>query len=134
MGKGHDSKDAYVILQGPVLDELRKYLSDRKAVPGEPLFTSESRYKNGSRLSTGSISRIVKTALRALNIDDPRITAHSLRHSAITFVGLAGGSQRDQQTVGRHASIDTTAKYAHDQDRLESNPEAKILEYLGVVA
>lgn len=59
-GKGHAEKDDFVILETPVLATVQNYLSDRTIKIGDPLFVSEQ----GKRLHGGSISRIVKRALR----------------------------------------------------------------------
>ena len=130
-GKGHTDKDDFVILEHPVLQELQIYLSARKALPEEPLFTSEARNTRGARLHPGSISRIVKKALRAVQIDSPLFTAHSLRHTAVTFCLLGGAALEEAQMLARHTSINTTMIYSHHIDRMKANPESKVMAWLG---
>ena len=67
-----------------------------------------------------SISRIVKTALRKAGIDNERITAHSLRHTAATLNLLHGGTLEDTKQLLRHTSINTTMIYTHHLDKLKS--------------
>ena len=130
-GKGHTDKDDFVILEHPVLQELQTYLAARQALPEEPLFTSEARNTRGHRLHPGSISRIVKKALRAVKIDSPLFTAHSLRHTAVTFCLLGGAALEEAQMLARHTSINTTMIYSHHIDRLKANPEGKVMAYMG---
>ena len=130
-GKGHTDKDDFVILEHPVLVELQSYLSTRKALPEEPLFTSEARNTRGARLHPGSISRIVKKALRAVKIDSPLFTAHSLRHTAVTFCLLGGAAIEEAQMLARHSNINTTMIYSHHIDRMKANPESKVMAYMG---
>jgi len=130
-GKGHEEKDEFVILETPVLKEIQKYLITRqKRRESESLFTSLSRNSYGKRLTVESISRIVKKSLRNIMIDDSRITAHSLRHTAVTFAILQGATLQEAQMLARHKNIGTTMVYAHNLDRITSNPEHKITEYL----
>ena len=130
-GKGHEEKDEFVILETPVLKEIQKYLTTRqKRSKLESLFTILSRNSYGERLTVESISRIVKKSLRNIMIDDSRITAHSLRHTAVTFAILQGATLQEAQMLARHKNIGTTMVYAHNLDRITSNPEHKIAEYL----
>ena len=135
-GKGHAEKDDFVVIEPPVLREIQEYLVDRRAKPEEPLFTSESRNGRGARLNSGSVSRIVKQALRGILINDPRITAHSLRHSMVTFAGLGGASMESRQAGARHEQQATTALYDHSRDNLKLKTEAAeaVLEYMGAIA
>jgi len=131
-GKGRDDKDAFVILTESVLRPLKEYLAARgKTKDGDPLFASHSDRNNGGRLTTRSISRIAKTALRTAGYDDSRLTAHSLRHTAVTFSLLGGASIQEAQQLARHQSINTTLLYAHNIDRIAKAPERKIDALLG---
>lgn len=130
-GKGRDSKDAFVLLTEAALKPIRAYLKARgKADHKDPLFISHSDRNNGGRLTTRSISRIVKESLRGAGIDSERLTAHSLRHSAVTFSLLAGASIQETQSLARHQNINTTMIYAHNIDRIKKAPERKIDELL----
>ncbi|MBD3183546.1 tyrosine-type recombinase/integrase [Candidatus Poribacteria bacterium] len=130
-GKGRDIKDEFVLLTHDTLAPIRHYLATRGALDGsKPLFTSLSNRNEDSRLTTRSISRIVKERLRDIDIDDGRLTAHSLRHTAITLSLLSGASLQETQAMARHSNINTTMVYAHNINRISSAPERKIDAYL----
>jgi len=125
-GKGRETKDDIVLLTPDTLTPLREYLSARKGKEKEPLFTSLSDRNSGQRLTTRSISRIVKDFLRAVGLDSNKLSAHSFRHTAVTFSLLGGATIQEAQTMARHANINTTLIYAHNIDRVRKAPERKI--------
>ena len=130
-GKGRDSKDDFIILTPATLEPLRAYINARKEKNAEaPLFISHSRRNGGERLSIRSHSRIIKNAMRAAGIDSERLTAHSLRHSAITYSLLGGATLQEAQQLARHTSILTTTIYAHNINRLAAKTENKIDMFL----
>lgn len=133
-GKGQDSKDAFVLLTEEALRPIREYLTARKEKnASKPLFASHSNRNAGERLSEQTISRNVKSALRAVGIDDERLTAHSLRHTAITLSLIGGASLQEAQTMARHADINTTLIYAHNIQRINQAPERKIASLLNEI-
>ena len=123
-GKGRASKDDFVLLVEETLRPLRAYLSARgRLKESEPLFASGSRRNTGEPLTTRSISRIVKDRLRAVGIDDSRLTAHSLRHTAITLSIKGGASLQQAQAMARHTDPKTTLIYFHNLARIEAGAE-----------
>ena len=132
-GKGRDSKDDIVILTEETLEPIRAYISMRGqgVKDSSPLFISHSDRNYGQRLTTRSVSRIVKDKLQASGLDDKRLTAHSLRHTAVTFSLIGGASIQEAQTLARHSDINTTLIYAHNLDRIAKAPELKIDALLG---
>lgn len=130
-GKGRREKDQFVVVPRLAEDPLRAYLAVRGPLrPRSPLFASCANRNRGESLTVQSISRIVKGSLRRIGIDDPRVTAHSLRHTAITFALLGGASEREAQAMARHADLATTLVYSHDIARLASAAESKAADYL----
>ncbi len=130
-GKGRDSKDELVILTERALGPIKEYLHSRGATKSAaPLFVSHSNKNFGQSLTTRSVSRIVKNRLAAIHIVDPRITAHSLRHTAITLSMLAGATPQEARIMARHADINTTLIYAHNINRVKNAPEHKIDDLL----
>lgn len=126
-GKGRDSKDDFIILTPATLEPIREYINARKEKNSEAaLFISHSRRNSGERLTVRSISRIIKNAMRSAGIDSERLTAHSLRHSAITYSLLGGATLQEAQQLARHTSILTTTIYAHNINRLAARTENKI--------
>lgn len=135
-GKGRVERDDFVVLDEAALSPISDYLAARGradgAYPGddEPLFASLSRRNYGHALSTRSISRIVKERMRAVGIDSERYTAHSLRHTAVTYALLGGASVQEAQAMARHADISTTMVYAHNVGRLQRPAEVRASQYL----
>ena len=126
-GKGHTEKTEYVKLTGPVENAIRAYLKARGSVKSnEPLFCSTSNRDKGERLTTRSISRIVKTHLVEAGLNSERLTAHSLRHTAATLNLLNGGSVEETQQLLRHTNINTTLIYSHALERAKNNSEQRI--------
>lgn len=131
-GKGQNSKNAFVKLNETALKPLKEYLQLRgEKNPIAPLFASISDRNNGGRLTTRSISRIVKNAMVKVGIDERELTAHSLRHTAITFSLLGGTQIEEVKEFARHADINTTLIYAHNIDRRKGQAENSIDSYLG---
>lgn len=130
-GKGRDEKDAFVILTAASLEPLQAYLKARGEKNGKaPLFCSFSNRSKGQRLTTRSIRRVIKEAMKAAGIDSDRLTAHSLRHTAITFSLLGGATIQEAQQMARHSNVNTTLVYAHNIERIGHAPERKIDSYL----
>lgn len=130
-GKGRDSKDEFVVLTPETLKPIHEYLASRgKPTGDDPLFTSLSRRNRGERLTTRTIRQVVKDSLKDIGIESERLSAHSLRHTAITLALQAGASIQEAQALGRHASIEVTMIYAHNLDRVGKAPEKKIAALL----
>jgi integrase/recombinase XerC/integrase/recombinase XerD len=130
-GKGSDSKDAFLVTVDSVLTPILEYLAERRnAKPTEPLFASVSDGNRHQRLSTRAIRRIAKERLRGVAIDNPRVSTHSFRHTAITLSLLGGATIQEAQQLARHSSLSTTMIYAHNLDRAAGVPERKIDELL----
>lgn len=130
-GKGRDAKDDFVLLTEETLPPIRTYLSTRKgAQDEEPLFASASNRNRRQRLTTRTIRAIVKRSLIQIGLDSDRLTAHSLRHTAITLSLHGGASIQEAQALGRHADINTTLIYAHNINRVANAPERMVDEAL----
>lgn len=130
-GKGHAAKDDFVLLGSDCVELIDRYLSARKANGGDvsdgsPLFCSNSNHNHGGRISTRTVSRIVKAAYEREGISSPRITAHSLRHTAVTLALKSGATVQEAQAMARHADISTTMIYAHNLERTEGHAERGI--------
>lgn len=123
-GKGRESKDDFVLLTEEALKPIKAYLQARGAVQeDEPLFCSHSDRNNSQALTTRSISRIIKTALRRIGLDDRKLTAHSLRHTAISLSIKGGASLQQAQAMARHTDPKTTLIYFHNLDRIKAGAE-----------
>lgn len=128
-GKGRHEKAKYKKIAPVVEDAVRDYLKARgKADATEPLFISTANRNYGERMTTRSISRIVKTRLVNVGLDSDRLTAHSLRHTAGTQNLLNGGSLEETQQLLDHRDINTTLIYVHALERANSQAEQRIAD------
>ena len=119
-GKGRKDRMEFVKLPEPVLKAINEYLrakSDCVERPsgGDALFVSTSnRHKNG-RLTTRTISGIAKRAMRKAGFDSPRLSAHSLRHSAVTLSLLAGADLADVPAYQHYYNADLLSHGRQDK-------------------
>lgn len=126
-GKGRKDKADFVKIPAQVLKAIQEYISARGKIEDDaPLFAGiGNRNKNG-RLTTRCISGIAKSAMRSAGYDNRRLSAHSLRHSAVTIALLSGARIDEVRAFARHSNIATTTIYAHNVDRLRSQCENNI--------
>lgn len=116
-GKGREEKTEFIKVSPDAERAIRNYLRTRRGAAGsEPLFVSMSNNSKGQRLTTRSVSGTVKNRMRAAGFDNERLTAHSLRHTAVTLSLLAGEDLQQVQKFARHANITTTMIYNHSLD------------------
>ena len=158
-GKGHDSADQEQILIPEVKQAIDDYLNSRadKYTSKSPLFVSDSnRGKPGvfkgyekdaagniildesgnpkkiistGRMAANVISGILKDLLKANGIDDPQITAHSLRHCSASTAFSGGLELYDVQHLMRHCDPKTTEIYIHTADDMEREQKGRRLIY-----
>lgn len=120
-GKGRDEKGEYVEISEPVRKAIVEYLSTRGKLEGKaPLFSSASDRNNGERLTTRTVSGLVKDHLRGAGYDSKRLTAHSLRHTAAMTYLKNGEKLEDVQQMLRHSDIRTTMIYLNHLKREEN--------------
>ena len=130
-GKGKEEKTDYVKISPQVEKAIRAYLRDRgKTSEDSPLFASTSNNNKGKRLTTRTISGIVKETFKKAGYDSDRLTAHSLRHTAVTLSLLAGKDITEVQQFARHANIGTTMIYNHSLDKAKNTCSEAITEVL----
>lgn len=126
-GKGKSSKSDFVKIAPETYEAIQDYLKARGQVKDtEPLFTSTSNRNKDGRMTTRAISGICKTAMRNSGFNSPRLSAHSLRHSAVTLSLMSGHSIDETQSFARHSSVNTTLIYSHAINRLASTIEDDI--------
>ena len=126
-GKGRTEKDEFVKLPQQVEQAIRQYIAAKGMTAiSEPLFTSESDRNHGHGLTTRTISGIAKRAMLDAGFNSTRLTAHSLRHTAITLALMGGQSLPDVQAFARHSNINTTMIYNHSVNRMRSACENTI--------
>jgi len=120
-GKGRTEKTDFIPLSACVEKAIRSYISARESYKdNSPLFVSLSNNSIAKRLSTRSVSGTVKKIMKTAGYDSSRLTAHSLRHSAVTLALLDGNDLQTVQAFARHASLNTTMIYAHNLDKMNN--------------
>lgn len=120
-GKGRDEKTEYIKLDAQVEAFIREYLKARAgARPEEPLFASTSNNSKGKRMTTRAISGIAKAHMVEAGYNSDKLTAHSLRHTAVTLSLLAGKPLEEVQQFARHANMATTMIYNHALDKAKN--------------
>ncbi|MGE0010355.1 MAG: tyrosine-type recombinase/integrase [Candidatus Babeliales bacterium] len=134
-GKGRHGKDEFVILTQATLAPLQAYIAARnlKQNARAPLFASVSDKNFGKKLTTFSISRLIRQYYQKAGIKTKRVTAHSLRHTFGVLSMQAGASLHEVQLAMRHTAPSTTQIYLGDIERikrLEGAPEHKLSQLL----
>jgi integrase/recombinase XerC/integrase/recombinase XerD len=93
----------------------------------DPLFASQSNRSSGEPIKERTIRWIVKDTLRKIDIDDSRLSAHSLRHTAVSLSIKGGASLIQAQAMARHADPKTTMIYFHNHERIKSGAERFVI-------
>ena len=128
-GKGKKKKSQFVMLEHHTYEAIQEYLSLRDDdKPALFLTHPNNSMKRTKRITSPIVSITIKNLLREIGIDQPDITAHSLRHTtammSIDELGL--NLDKVQQTL-RHSDPKVTMIYAKTGSRISSGVE----EHLG---
>lgn len=120
-GKARDGKSERLPVHLNALNVLNDYLEARKAAYGtlkdnDPMFICLSRNNYGQRITSRSVSQILKSNIQEYVMDNPRLTAHSLRHAAINTLHNQGASLYEMQQFARHKNPATTEIYIHENE------------------
>lgn len=132
-GKGRSGKDERVFLSDSILKAVKEYLEVRhikdRYTDSSPLFGSVSDRNFGKRLTSYTISRMIKGYFLKAGIKSPRISAHSLRHTFGVLSIKSGASLYETQLAMRHSNSATTELYLGDikmSKKLEAISERKL--------
>ncbi len=132
--KGSRDKHDTVVVSNEVTELFEDYVSSKKEFEIEDaLFTNHMRGVRNERLNRETISFIVKRRLRAIGINDPKITAHSLRHTCGSLMIEQGYDPQLIQDMLGHTDPATTRIYTNmaRQKRLfESAPSKRLSSIL----
>lgn len=117
-GKGHHDKDQSVNVPPETMKAILAYLATRgNPADTDPLFSSEANRNRGQRLTTISVSRLVKDYFRKAGWESDQWTAHSTRHTFATMALESGVPVQTVQMLLRHANVNTTMRYIHQRDK-----------------
>lgn len=126
-GKGRETTDNLVVIVPEAAEALVRYLRARGTPqPGEPLFCSLKRDRQGKRLSVRGIQAVISAHLKEARVKRKRVVPYSLRHTAATNALENGATTEDVQLMLRHASIATTQRYVHMVRRIQDGAERHI--------
>lgn len=120
--KGRSEADQEKPMPLEVKAAIDDYLQSRTDNPtgASPLFVSTGNRSGGQRLSTTTISTMLKRAMKEAGFDSERLTAHSLRHSAaMAALEVSANNIYEAQMYLGHASPTTTMHYLHQTEEAE---------------
>ena len=108
--EGKGNKDRIIPLPDVVIPIIKEYLANRRQdITSSALILNRS----GQRLSARSIQRLVKKYKEQANLQDKKITPHTLRHAFATHLLSNSVDIRVIQELLGHASLSTTQLYTH---------------------
>ena len=112
--RGKGKKERLALLGPSAAAAVALWLSDRALLLERLRKDSTAVFlnKNGGRLTTRSVGRLLERYLREAGLD-PRTTPHTLRHSFATHMLDAGADIRGVQELLGHRSLSTTQIYTH---------------------
>ena len=128
VGKGN--KERFVYFGTPCRKAIDAYLEQRKKLiltDNRALFGS----RNGNRISTTAVHRLVEKALKQAGLDATQFSAHKLRHTAATMMLSGGVDVKTVQEVLGHENLNTTQIYTHIENTelkiaAQANPISKL--------
>ncbi len=114
MVRGKGRKERLALLGPPAIEAIERWLPQRQALAGPRAASQPALFlnRNGTRLTTRSVGRLLEKYLKQAGLD-PRTSPHTLRHSFATHLLDAGADIRSVQELLGHRSLATTQVYTH---------------------
>lgn len=106
--RGKGGKPRREPLAPQVGDELRRLREQRCPQPADPVFCGLA----GGRLQPKVLAAIIRRAVEGAGIEK-KVTAHTLRHTAASWLRQATGDARLVAEYLGHADLTTVSGYAH---------------------
>jgi integrase/recombinase XerC len=112
--RGKGKRERLALLGPQALEAVRHWLDIRPSVAGGRVRTKAALFlnKNGSRLTSRSVGRLLEKYLAQAGLD-PRTSPHTLRHSFATHLLDRGADIRSVQELLGHRSLGNTQIYTH---------------------
>ena len=110
--RGKGKKERLVIFGPDALKAMQSWLACRNSVLGDKATDAVFLNKNGTRLTSRSVGRLMEKYLAQTGLD-PKTSPHTLRHSFATHLLDRGADIRSVQELLGHRSLATTQIYTH---------------------
>ncbi len=112
--RGKGKRERLALLGPQALEALQQWRQQRDTLLGGRARGQAAVFlnKNGSRLTSRSVGRLLEKYLAQAGID-PRTSPHTLRHSFATHLLDRGADIRSVQELLGHRSLGTTQIYTH---------------------
>jgi integrase/recombinase XerC len=110
--RGKGKRERLALMGPPALEALRAWLVVRQGLLRPRARDALFLNKNGTRLSSRSVGRLLEKYLAQAGLD-PRTSPHTLRHSFATHLLDAGADIRSVQELLGHRNLATTQVYTH---------------------
>ena len=112
--RGKGKRERLALLGPQALEALKRWLAVREGLAQGRGRAQAAVFlnKNGSRLTSRSVGRLVEKYLAQVGLD-PRTSPHTLRHSFATHLLDNGADIRSVQELLGHRSLSTTQIYTH---------------------
>jgi len=110
-GKGKWSKDRALGVTAKIVNPIAQYIGEQQLMNDSPMFLNHSYVSKNTRITTVTISKIVKKYLRSIGIDTVKISAHSLRHTAAITALKSGADILAVMSMLGHSKVETTMIY-----------------------
>lgn len=110
-GKGRWGKDRALGVTNKIVAPIAEYIEENELKENSPLFLNHSYVSRNTRITSLTISKIVKKYLRSIGIDTKKISAHSLRHTAAITALKSGADILSVRSMLGHRKIETTMIY-----------------------
>jgi len=129
-GKGRWAKDRAIGVTPKIVDPVVQYIEDHEMQNDSPLFLNHSYISRNTRITTLTISKIVKKYLRGIGIDTLKISAHSLRHTAAITALKSGADILEVRAMLGHKRIETTMTYqrAVEEERAREGTAIRLMD------
>jgi integrase/recombinase XerC len=110
--RGKGKRERLALLGSAAVRAVRDWLVGRDAVARPKGRDAVFLNKNGTRLTSRSVGRLLEKYLAQAGLD-PRTSPHTLRHSFATHLLDRGADVRSVQELLGHKSLGTTQIYTH---------------------
>ena len=106
--RGKGGKPRRQPLPSQLVAELERWRRERSPSPQQPVFCGLA----GGRLQENVLADVIRRSVRGAGLSK-HVTAHTLRHTAATWLRQATGDTRLVAEYLGHADLSTVSRYAH---------------------